>query len=715
MEEKQKDKVMIHIHIKPGEEDADNAPVISNPMDDDVFIDDKKNTCMDNNSTIEEEGNDGNSSSNGIVSRVSDNENCVALTQSSLTEHTLTSYHTNVTSKVHPIGCEGGFKFKNVRMPTILVKRIKRSSLKLRWVILVLAMLILLGTFYAYDIPAPLHQQLEDLMYDQNGGNSSNFEVYFNLLYTVYSFPNIILPFIGGQYVDIYGAPFCLFIFTGVVWFGQILFATGAIAKSWPLMLFGRFVFGFGGENVQVAVGKLLSQWFSATELSFAFGTVKPIGRLGSVVSNVGGPIVANKYGTGNAILMGVGITILPLFISYFLGPIDKEADLRCTEENYAQDTSNIIIASLSKGIEPHSVTLDYQNMNNVNKKTNDQVKAFNDTKESSTNPLADASRFSSSFWLLSAACVLMYACVLPFNNVVSGLLLERNYFRQHSDSCVLTYDDRCTTGILEPTDGNPSRNNDGYTCATDNYAPLLPSSLYIIFNHPSWDQENYVFQSMDSKVVNCDDRFWSKYCTKDYCKAEEIATEKVGRVMSIPYVTASVMSPIIGYWVGKNGHRASLIAVAFGVMFLVHSTLAFTQSSPILPLLGQGTAYGIFTSVIWSSVPLTVEEDLVGTAFGVMTSFQNTGLAITPLIVAGLYNLNGDSYLPSVEVLFIVFSMLGLVISSYLLHIDKTQSGGVLNKVKPIDDEMEMIQKQRSVNIDDTRSDVSSVFHELT
>ena len=125
-------------------------------------------------------------------------------------------------------GCkpfEKGFRLKSLRLPVIKIPRLRRSSLQLRWVILVLAMIMLLGDFYAYDIPAPLHQQLEDLMFD---GSDSSFEVYFNLMYTVYSFPNIILPFIGGKYVDDYGAPYCLFVFAVIVWLGQLIFAIGA-------------------------------------------------------------------------------------------------------------------------------------------------------------------------------------------------------------------------------------------------------------------------------------------------------------------------------------------------------------------------------------------------------------------------------------------------------------------------------------------------------
>lgn len=49
-----------------------------------------------------------------------------------------------------------------------------------------------------------------------------DFNFYFNLLYSVYSFPNIILPFLGGYFVAKLGARwmnvlFCCFILLGQV------------------------------------------------------------------------------------------------------------------------------------------------------------------------------------------------------------------------------------------------------------------------------------------------------------------------------------------------------------------------------------------------------------------------------------------------------------------------------------------------------------------
>lgn len=49
------------------------------------------------------------------------------------------------------------------------------------------------------DTPSSLYAALQDhyLFYNENGGSAATFELYFNLLYSVYSIPNILLPFLG--------------------------------------------------------------------------------------------------------------------------------------------------------------------------------------------------------------------------------------------------------------------------------------------------------------------------------------------------------------------------------------------------------------------------------------------------------------------------------------------------------------------------------------
>lgn len=115
---------------------------------------------------------------------------------------------------------------------------------------------------------------------------------------------------------------------------------------------------------------------------------------------------------------------------------------------------------------------------------------------------------------------------------------------------------------------------------------------------------------------------------------------------------------------------------VCFGSALLViaHALLAYPVSSPpIVPLTIQGLGYTICVSALWPSVPFTVNEDSVGTAFGIMMGVQNVGLALMPLGVAHLYHINNNRYLPSVENAFAASSLLAFIVGVALLLIDRS------------------------------------------
>ena len=75
-----------------------------------------------------------------------------------------------------------------------------KAALRVRWVVLILACIMMIGNYYCYDNPSALQDQMKTLM--MGHGNNDQFGTYSNLLYTVYSIPNVVLPFLGGFFVD---------------------------------------------------------------------------------------------------------------------------------------------------------------------------------------------------------------------------------------------------------------------------------------------------------------------------------------------------------------------------------------------------------------------------------------------------------------------------------------------------------------------------------
>jgi hypothetical protein len=63
----------------------------------------------------------------------------------------------------------------------------EKSQSGWRWVILILGCLMMIGSYYCFDIPAALKTQIDDYM-----GDPSDYEINFGLLYTLYAAPNVI-------------------------------------------------------------------------------------------------------------------------------------------------------------------------------------------------------------------------------------------------------------------------------------------------------------------------------------------------------------------------------------------------------------------------------------------------------------------------------------------------------------------------------------------
>ena len=142
-----------------------------------------------------------------------------------------------------------------------------KSSLRTRWLVLILTCLAMSGPYYAYDVPSSLHQQLEDYM----PSTSSSYETQFNLLYTVYSVPNVVLPLFGGSFVDRFGGPRCMAAFAATVCAGSAILSAGVAGRSWNAMYVGRFVFGLGAESMCVAQSTVVREWFEGESPFFLF------------------------------------------------------------------------------------------------------------------------------------------------------------------------------------------------------------------------------------------------------------------------------------------------------------------------------------------------------------------------------------------------------------------------------------------------------------
>ncbi|XP_043467173.1 major facilitator superfamily domain-containing protein 1-like [Leptopilina heterotoma] len=143
---------------------------------------------------------------------------------------------------------------------------------------LILMCLLGFGSYFCYDNPAALQDYfIKDL--DMT-------TTQFVLLYSIYSWPNVIFCFIGGFLLDrVFGIRLGTVIYMGLTMIGQFIFALGALVDAFWLMMVGRFVFGIGAESLAVAQNSYAVLWFKGKELNMVFGFQLSFARVGSTVN----------------------------------------------------------------------------------------------------------------------------------------------------------------------------------------------------------------------------------------------------------------------------------------------------------------------------------------------------------------------------------------------------------------------------------------------
>lgn len=163
-------------------------------------------------------------------------------------------------------------------------------------------------------------------------GTDSDFK--YNQLYSVYSYPNVILPLMGGVLIDKIGLNFAIILFSSLLVLGQGVFTlsgylgTDDQSDNIPFIvaMAGRLIFGLGGESLNVCQSTIVSRWFIGKELSLALGINISVSRLGSVFNNYSMPPLQEATSLGVALSFGLFLCVLSFFSGFVLTFFEKHA-----------------------------------------------------------------------------------------------------------------------------------------------------------------------------------------------------------------------------------------------------------------------------------------------------------------------------------------------------------------------------------------------------
>jgi len=267
-----------------------------------------------------------------------------------------------------------------------------------RWLILGFSVFLLFTTHYCTHVPAAIKDTLRIRFSSEL--DEAGYEYFFNALFSIYSLPNIILPFLNGYLVDKIGLRVMLFSLIFITAMGEILFTNGLLATKIFPTLVGRFIFGIGSESLFVMENLLLTKYFHGKELALAITINLGCANFGGVTNMYFTSRLISKYQFEQAIWVGAALCCFSLLCAIIVIRIDSQG----TEKDY-------------------DLLMKYQEI---------------DVREIQVN---DIKRFDKIYWYLVIVAFTLNSSILCWTNIGSSYFIEEWYYDWEVNQAEITAD----------------------------------------------------------------------------------------------------------------------------------------------------------------------------------------------------------------------------------------------------------------------------------
>jgi MFS family permease len=137
---------------------------------------------------------------------------------------------------------------------------------------------------------------------------------------------------------------------------------------------------------------------------------------------------------------------------------------------------------------------------------------------------------------------------------------------------------------------------------------------------------------------------FRSTFSIKYFQHAHGLSLEEASTLNSYVFLAAVFATPAFGFLVDRIGRHALLMVAGSLLLPLSFLLLGAGSGSLGLSTVLLGVAFSLVPAVLWPAVARYVEPSQLGTAYGLMTMLQNTGMTIANLAAGYVNDLSGAS-----------------------------------------------------------------------
>lgn len=139
------------------------------------------------------------------------------------------------------------------------------------------------------------------------------------------------------------------------------------------------------------------------------------------------------------------------------------------------------------------------------------------------------------------------------------------------------------------------------------------------------------------------------------------MSEREANAVTSNVFLIAALISPLVGFLVDKIGKNIFWMYSSIILTLIGHALIAFTFLTPWVSVSLIGLGYTGLASTLWPLISYIIPIHQLGTAYGLVQSLQNLGMAIASIAAGYIVDTKGyimveNFYLSSLSSKFICF-----------------------------------------------------------
>lgn len=123
-------------------------------------------------------------------------------------------------------------------------------------------------------------------------------------------------------------------------------------------------------------------------------------------------------------------------------------------------------------------------------------------------------------------------------------------------------------------------------------------------------------------------------FAVKFFMEAHGTTRAYGGFLSSLLTLFAMICTPLFGALVDWVGKRSLFMMFGSVLLIPVYLMMAYTEVNLLVPMAIMGISFSLIPAVMWPSVAYIVQQQRLGTAYGLMTLIQNIGLAGFNLLI---------------------------------------------------------------------------------